>query len=133
MAKTSKQLGSITFTDPVLTKQSFKDECDINHIVSRFQTTGNLPFNNMSDPQYGFAPEIDFKTALDLTKSLQTEFSNLSDEKKDFFEHDFRNYGEFLNEYAESPESFYESEAAKPDTDVQQNDERPNLSDTEPQ
>lgn len=51
---------SISFPEQGLTKQSFRDECDINKIVDQFARTGvinNLP---RGEPQYGDAPEQSF-------------------------------------------------------------------------
>nr|UXQ87953.1 MAG: internal scaffolding protein [Microvirus sp.] len=108
----------VKFTKPTLTKQSFKDECNINNIVNRFQSTGQLPTNLNQDPQYGFCPEIDFKEALDLTKNLQAEFDALSSDDKAGFDNNFQNYGAFLQEYSERPESFYNIPEIKTDTNV---------------
>lgn len=33
----------LEFTEPSMTEQHFKDECDINNIVARYQETGVLP------------------------------------------------------------------------------------------
>lgn len=34
------------------TKQSFKDECDINTLMARYQSTGEIPVINQLAPQY---------------------------------------------------------------------------------
>lgn len=38
-------------TGPSLTRQEFADECDINSIMARYETTGALPANNV-EPVY---------------------------------------------------------------------------------
>ena len=43
---------SISFPKPTLTKQSFKDDCDINNIVNQFKNTGQTPHLNTKNPQY---------------------------------------------------------------------------------
>ena len=98
---------SINFEDTETeTKQSFKDECDINNIVAKFQTTGILPSNILKDPQYGEAPNMDLKTAIDLTQKLKNDFDNLTPDQRVIFDNDFEIYGQFLDEFDRSPESF---------------------------
>ena len=45
------QVG-LEFTEPSMTEQHFKDECDINNIVSTYQATGVLPQGNR-EPLFG--------------------------------------------------------------------------------
>jgi len=54
---------SIVFTQPSLTRQSFKDECDVNLIVKRYTETGMINHIPRTNPQYGDAPEGDFLEA----------------------------------------------------------------------
>jgi len=54
---------AIVFTQPSLTRQSFKDECDVNLIVKRYTETGMINHIPRSTPQYGDAPEGDFLQA----------------------------------------------------------------------
>ena len=43
-----------------LTKQSFKDECNVNLIVERFTRTGTLDHAARTAPQFGDAPDQSF-------------------------------------------------------------------------
>ena len=43
-----------------ITRDSFRDECDVNKIVENFMATGQLLHTNRLEPQYGDAPDIDF-------------------------------------------------------------------------
>lgn len=108
----------VTFKNPSLTKQSFKQECDINTIVNRFQNTGQIPLQNNLEPQYGNAPDLDLKTALDNVKNLHREFDDLPDYKKQIFNNNPTEYAEFLSQYEERPESFHSSFLDEPDTSV---------------
>jgi len=54
---------AIVFTQPSLTRQSFKDECDVNLIVKRYTETGMINHIPRTTPQYGDAPEGDFLQA----------------------------------------------------------------------
>jgi len=53
--------------NPTRTHQSFKDECDINRIVKKANSTGILPTLIKQNPQYG-----DFSEPLDYQQSLNT-------------------------------------------------------------
>ena len=93
--------------ESTLTKQSFKDECDINKIVAKFQSTGQIPNLNNLEAQYGDAPTIDLKEALDMVKNLHREFDELTPKMQAQFGGNPDNYAQFLSDYAETPEQFY--------------------------
>lgn len=59
------------------TKQSFKDECDINTILSKFQRTGLLEFVNERQPQYGDVSSIDFTEAMNIVVQANEMFADL--------------------------------------------------------
>jgi len=61
--KLKKRPHAIKFTEPSLTRQSFKDECDVNLIVKRYTETGMINHIPRTQPQYGDAPEGDFLQA----------------------------------------------------------------------
>ena len=70
-------IDSIDFS-PSLTKQSFKEECDINHIMNKYQQTGHLTDPNIKgrNPQFG-----------DFTKNLNIHDANqlIIEAKSNFF------------------------------------------------
>lgn len=49
--------------DQGLTRQSFKEECDINNIVATYMRTGMVNHLPRVEPQYGDAPDLDFNEA----------------------------------------------------------------------
>lgn len=72
---------------PSMTKQSFRDECDINTIMARYMKTGVLDFANKHAPQYADVSNIDFAQAMadvlmaksmfdDLPAKIRARFSN---------------------------------------------------------
>lgn len=68
-----------------LTKQSHKDECDVNKIVKRFTRTGLLTHLNPAKPNYGFAPSLDYQQALDLIRETEDGFYSIpADIRKEF-------------------------------------------------
>lgn len=66
------------FTQPSLTKQSFRDECDISVIVRNFAVTGTLP-QKRQEPQYGVA-HGDFQEAQFALAAARSTFETLSPE-----------------------------------------------------
>lgn len=108
----------LTFNEPSLTEQTHKQSCDINYIIKKFSQTGQLLNENTMEKQYGEAPAIDLKSALDLVKNSHQEFNELSPEIKAAFSENPDNYFEFLHQYAEAPESFSNESADDIDTSV---------------
>lgn len=95
----------ITFpVDEDRTKQSFKAEADINHIMARYQRTGVLDFAQKHEPQYGDVTGLDFEVGMqaiarakamfaDLPSSVRARFDNNPAEFLDFVQ-DERNRDE---------------------------------------
>lgn len=97
----------ITFPSESKTKQYFREECNINHIVAKFSQTGQLPSNvNRLEPQYGDAPTIDLKQSLDQVKKLHAEFFEMPYEMRKKFKNKPENYAQFLSQYEADPASF---------------------------
>lgn len=66
-------------TDPanVRTKQSFKDECDINNIMKQAALQGELP-PNLRDELYGDYSQVpDYQEALNIIAHADLQFSSL--------------------------------------------------------
>lgn len=60
-----------------LTKQSFKDECDINIILARAERSGMLPARDAM-PQFGDFSEVpDYLSALDIIDQAESQFMSL--------------------------------------------------------
>lgn len=84
------------FANPVIvceeetrTKQSFKDECDINNILSKYAKTGIVNHINQSEGQYGdFSSEQDYQKALNIVIEAQNTFASLPAEVRDKFAND---------------------------------------------
>lgn len=69
---------SLKFPAQGRTKQSFKDECDINVIMNRYMQTGRLPDQlNPQNPQYIDASGFDFDVAMQLVAEASTAFEEL--------------------------------------------------------
>jgi len=60
-----------------LTKQSFKDECDINKIMEKYRVTGAIAHLNKHEARYGFATALDFRESLEVVTEAQAQFDDL--------------------------------------------------------
>lgn len=70
------------------TKQSFKDECDINNIMRRYAATGQVDHVSARTPLYGEIPALDFQAAMALVVEAREQFALLSSEVRDRFSND---------------------------------------------
>lgn len=72
-----------------MAKQSFKTECDINHIMKKFEKTGILPDLIKQDPQYGdFSDVPSYHEAVNLVHKAHEQFDALSAKVRARFEND---------------------------------------------
>ena len=64
--------------DPIsLTKQSFKDEVNINKIMAKFQKSGAIDHYAKHAPTYGDATSEDLHTALGIIADAESMFEEL--------------------------------------------------------
>lgn len=83
------QTPGIDKFSPSLTKQSMKDECDLNIILKKYQSTGILPDMIKTDPQYGdFSAVPDYQSALDIINKAELQFSSLEAQVRIRFQND---------------------------------------------
>ncbi len=68
------------------TKQSFKDECDINNIMAKYQKTGLIDHFSANKARYGFAPAADFRESLEIVHEAETLFRGLPSKIRRKFE-----------------------------------------------
>lgn len=91
--------------EPTLAQQHYKDECDINTILERFNVTGMLPQAPIS-PRYGdFSGIGDYHTALNRVNAAKAEFEALPAQIRARFENDPAKLIEFLDNDANRPEA----------------------------
>lgn len=75
--------------DEGLTQQQFRDECDINNIMKRYQATGVIDHLNMRRPEYGdFSNPIDFQNGLNTVIEAQELFAAMPSAIRDRFGND---------------------------------------------
>jgi phage internal scaffolding protein len=82
----------VAFSKPSLTQQHFKDECDVNTIMSRYLKTGFLtdPLKPpTSRPMFGdFSSALDFHNAQTIIAEAQQTFDSLPSFIRDRFNND---------------------------------------------
>lgn len=89
---TGEELGSMT-------KQSFKDECDINNIMSRYEATGVVQHVSGRTAEFGdFISPLDFQASMNAVIEAQDMFAQLPARVRDRFGNDPGQMLEFLSE-----------------------------------
>lgn len=93
-------------TEPTRTKQSFKDECDINHIMRNYRDRGLLPQGTTKTARYGdFSTVDDYLQAQNLILRAQRQFSELPSEVRDRFQNDPTRFLTFVTDTANLDEA----------------------------
>lgn len=78
----------VQFTGKSRTKQSFKDECDVNNILKKYKESG-IPPREMGPGAFGdFSNVTDFQSALNAVAEAQETFASLPAHVRDFFGND---------------------------------------------
>lgn len=87
------------------TKQSFKDECDINNILKKYNKTGQLPDLIKSNPQFGdFSNSLDYVSSLNLVIHAQAQFDALPSHLRSRFHNDPAQFLAFCDDPKNDPE-----------------------------
>ncbi len=83
-----------------LTKQSFRDETEINNILAKYAKTGLVDHvNKFGSAQYGDMPnQADFHEAMNLVTSAQAMFAELPAELRKDFGNDPAKFLEFVSD-----------------------------------
>ena len=94
------------FNQPSLTKQSFKDECDVNQVMKRFNKTGVLDHTNPRRPVYADVSNFtDYQTSVGIVLRAHESFENLPAEIRAKFENDPGKLLEFIDDPANAEEA----------------------------
>lgn len=77
------------FTEPTMAKQSFKDECDINHIMAHFEKSGLIDHFNTHQGDYGdFAGVEDYHSSLLRIHAAEAAFMTIPSKIRAQFDND---------------------------------------------
>jgi len=80
------------------TKQSFKDECDINVIMGRYLRTGVIDFVNKHEPRYEDLSEAhDYQQAMLVVAESRSLFQDLPSQIRTKFENDPAKFLDFVH------------------------------------
>lgn len=93
------------FTGPGRTKQSFKDDCDVNTIINRFLKTGVMDFTNKNEPRYGDTTGLDFTTAMQTVATAKALFMEVPPHVRQRFSNDPAQFLDFVNNPANRAEA----------------------------
>lgn len=86
------------------TKQEFADECNINILMSKYQSTGQLPNLNERAPQYIDATGYDFAEAMNFVAGAQSLFNELPSDLRNRFDNDPAAFLDFCSDEKNRPE-----------------------------
>lgn len=87
------------FGEPLesLTQQSFKDECDVNNILRRYDQTGLITHVQQVQGQYGdFTQVNEYRESLDVVRHAQDSFLALPAKVREQFGNDPGSFIEFV-------------------------------------
>lgn len=110
--------GEVVCDTPTMTQQHFKDECDINSIISRYNVTGYLPESD-KPMQYGdFTNVSDFMTAQNIIIEAQERFDALPSDVRKRFDNNPANLLEFMQDDSNREEAIKLGLINNPDRDI---------------
>lgn len=83
---------------PSLTKQAFKDECDINNILKKYKNTGLLTHVQAARSRYAdFTAVSDYQSALNAVLEAQDAFQDLPANIRERFNNDPMSFVSFID------------------------------------
>jgi phage internal scaffolding protein len=84
---------------PTLTKQEFKEECDVNNVLKRYDSTGLITHVNTATAHYGDFTEVnEYQQSLNAVMDAQRAFSELPSEIRKEFANDPGKFFEFATD-----------------------------------
>lgn len=86
------------FTGAGRTKQSFKDECDINQIMARYQRTGVLDFASRHEAKYGDCTGLEFQAGMELIIGAKQMFADLPSALRNRFQNEPAMFLDFIQD-----------------------------------
>ena len=98
--KNKKRVQTVN-NEPSMTKQSLKDDADINNIIKRYNKTGVLQNMKEFEGVYGDFDSNDFHTAMNVVAEANSLFEQVPSEIRAQFKND---PGAFID-YATNPEN----------------------------
>lgn len=100
----TREAVSVNVSGESRTKQSFAQECDINHIMAKYQKTGAITHFAKHSPQYGIANGQTFQDAMNLVCEAQEMFNDLPSSIRSRFGNDPAAFLDFVNDEGNADE-----------------------------
>lgn len=91
--------------EPSMTQQSFKEQCDVNNIMAKYQKTGVIDHINVYEGHYGDVDGTTFTEAMQTVANAQTMFMDLPSRAREAFDHDPAKFLDYVNNLEETPEA----------------------------
>lgn len=89
----------IVFDQPSLTKQSFKDECDVNFILAKYERTGLVDHISRFQGDYSDVTDtVDLHTALNIVRDANDAFASLPSNIRKRFNNDPAHFMDFVSD-----------------------------------
>lgn len=99
MFKTAFEPGervSKEFMKPTLTKQSFRDECDVNNVLRKYAKTGVMEHLNRYQGDYGdYSGVVDYQSCVQQVQRANDMFQSLPSKVRSKFANDPGKFLEF--------------------------------------
>lgn len=89
--------ASASEKNPDMAKQSFKDECDINVIMRRYEKTGTIDWLTRQDARYMDVTGHDFREAMNMMALGKTAFEELPARIRERFDNDPAKFLDFMH------------------------------------
>ena len=97
----------ITFNEPSMAQQHFKDECDVNNILRKYESTGLVTHVANGTPSYGdFSSVLEFQQAQNILIEAEDAFEALPASLRKRFDND----PAVMLEFIENPDNREEAE-----------------------
>ena len=89
----------IVIKSPTMTKQAFREECDTNRIMARYELTGQIEHVNRRQPVYGdFSVFKDYQSLLNTVEVATDAFNALPSELRKELEYKPHKLFEWIND-----------------------------------
>lgn len=113
-------------TEPSMTSQQFKDQCDVNNIMKKYRLTGELTHLRKNQGQYIDLTQLpDYQTALQTVIDANSAFESLPAHVRKHFQNDPKQLLQFVADPKNKEEAIklglIPEPQQKPNVDIKQN------------
>jgi len=119
-----KRKVTLDCPEPTRTQQQFKDQCNINNILARYEKNGMITHINRNTPHYDDYSKLkSFKDSLDIVHTTHDLFMSLPPKVRSRFQNDPAELISFMNNEANKDEAIKLGLVSQP---MVKNQEAPN-------